>query len=402
MSLASHRDRTRTHRSRGVRASALLSLCVGVLWAYASIAQQTQHSEPARQRVSGEAAQHLQAIIDGARDDGLPGGIIVRIESLRDGRLWEGTSGPFDEAEAGPIRSTDSFRVASITKSFTAAVIWRLAEERQIGIDDRIAKYLPAELVSRLHVLNGVSYGDRITIRELLCHCSGIYDYATDKNVLRYMFVHPRKHWTPQELVDLALRSGKPYFPPGQGQHYSDTGYLLLGFVIEKVTGEPLAQVYHEFIYQPLGLHDIYLEGREPAVGPSLSHNYVGYLDEHDFDPTLDAYASGGQVATAADLAAFISAVMGGHFFKSPQTLAAALADPPDVRPAGKEHYLGHYLFYSIDSAGVRLLGHAGFWGGVMYYDRAREIVITGTGNQVDRDLPVGKLIEAFNGPLTR
>jgi D-alanyl-D-alanine carboxypeptidase len=350
--------------------------------------------------VDAKAAQSLQALVDEGRNDGLPGGIIVRIESLQDGRIWQGTSGPFEEARDEPIKATDAFRVASITKSFTAAVIWRLAEDGRIGIDDRISKYLPAELVGRIHVLNGTSYGDRITIRQLLCHCSGVYDYATDKDVLRYMFAHPEKHWTPQELIDLALRSGKPYFPPGQGQHYSDTGYLLLGMVIEKVTQKPLAQVYRELIYVPLGLHDTYLEAREPAVGPPLSHNYVGYLDEHNYDPTLDAYASGGQVSTTTDLAKFISAVMKGRFFKRPETLQAAMAAPelPNKSAADKARYLGHYLFYSSEADGVRLIGHEGFWGGVMFYDPDRDLVITGTSNQVDRNLPVRKLVKAFAG----
>jgi D-alanyl-D-alanine carboxypeptidase len=354
--------------------------------------------------VDDATAQKLQAIIDHARDDGLPGGIIVRIESFRDGRVWASATGPFAEADPQAIKATDAFRVASITKSFTAAVIWRLVEEGKLSVDDRIAQYLPADLIRRIHVLNGVSYGDRITIKQLLCHCAGLYDYATDKNVLRYIFAHPNKHWTPEELVDVSLHSGQPYFPPGQGQHYSDTGYLLLGMVIEKVTGEPLARVYHELIYAPLGLHDIYLEAREPAVGPPLSHNYAGYLDEHDFDPTLDAYASGGQVSTAAELAKFIAAVMKGHFFKHPQTLEAALAKPelPGKSPADEEHYLGRYIFYSAERDGVMLIGHGGFWGGAMYYDPQRDVVITGTSNQVDRRLPLAALLKAFDAAPAR
>src|SRR5262249_15316499 len=327
-------------------------------------------TEKAQPVVAAQTAQGLQTLVAQGRDDGLPGGIIVRIESLRDVRIWQGTSGPFQEAYDAPIKTTDAFRVASITKSFTAAVIWRLVEDGKLDIDDRISKYLPADLIGRIHVRNGTSYGDRITIRQLLCHCSGIYDYATDKGVLRYMFAHPDKHWTPHELIDLALRSGKPYFPPGQGQHYSDTGYLLLGLVIEQVTQKPLAQVYREMIYVPLGLHDTYLEAREPAVGPPLSHNYVGYLDEHNYDPTLDAYASGGQVSTTTDLVKFISGVMKGRFFKHSETLKDALAAPelPNKSAAAEARYLGHYLFYSSERDGVRLIGHEGFWGGVMFY----------------------------------
>src|SRR5215468_10062414 len=167
----------------------------GWLWlACTAIAFAKNATEAARTAVDTQTAQSLQTLVDQGRDDGLPGGIIVRIESLRDGRIWQGASGPFEEARDAPIKITDAFRVASITKSFTAAVTWRLAEDGKLGIDDRISKYLPAELIGRIHVMNGTSYGGRITIRQLLCHCSGIYDYATDKGVLRYMFAHPEKH----------------------------------------------------------------------------------------------------------------------------------------------------------------------------------------------------------------
>jgi hypothetical protein len=92
---------------------------------------------------------------------------------------------------------------------------------------------------------------------------------------------------------------------------------------------------------------------------------------------------------------------MKGHFFKRPETLQAALAAPelPNKSAAAKARYLGRYLFYSSERDGVRLIGHEGFWGGVMLYDQDRDLVITGTSNQVDRNLPVAKLIKAFAGP---
>src|SRR5262249_11482374 len=152
-----------------------------IFFACTAIACAGDAIEKAQPAVDAQTAQGLHTLVDQGRDDGLPGGIIVRIESLRDRRIWQGTSGPFEEAHDAPIKITDAFRVASIMKSFTAAVIWRLVEDGKLGIDDRISKYLPADLIGRIHVLNGTSYGDRITIRQLLCHCSGVYDYAIDK-----------------------------------------------------------------------------------------------------------------------------------------------------------------------------------------------------------------------------
>jgi CubicO group peptidase (beta-lactamase class C family) len=352
--------------------------------------------------VAPAIAQKLNEIIAHVRDDGRPGGIIVRVQSLKDNRVWEGSAGPFDEAKEAPVQPNDPFRVASITKSFTAAVIWRLAEQRKLGIDDLMSRYIEPSIVARIHVLNGASSGERITIRQLLCHCSGIYDYAADNNWNRFVFAHPEKPWEPKELIEVAIRSGEPYFAPGEGHHYSDTGYLLLGMIIEKVTGKPLATAYREYVYTPLGLKETYLEGREPAIGRPRSHNYVGFLDDANYDPTSDAYASGGQVSTTTDLALFITSVLQGHFFKDPKTLAATLAvaeapeRPHDPVKASRKQKT-RFMFYSEERGGVEFIGHAGVWGAAMFYQPERQLVITGTSNQEERRLPLGDIARAFD-----
>jgi len=371
---------------------------LGVLIGSAALAA----SSPPAREVPAAVAQKLQAVLDEARDDALPGGIIMRVQSLKTGEIWQGTSGPFAEEDAASgVRATDAFRVASITKAFTAAIIWRLAEDGKLSVDDTLGKYLDPQVVSRIHVLDGVSYGSQITIRQLLCHCSGIWDYATpNKNWMRYVFAHPNHQWEPADLVDIAIRDGKPYFKPGESFHYSDTGYILLGQIIEKVTHQPLAQVYREQIYQPLGMRNTYLEGREPAVGNPRSHNYVGYLDETTYNPTLDAFSSGGQVSTAEDLATFITAVLKGRFFKKPGTLEAAMTAPSVRRTTpdegGERKYTPRHLFYSVELEGIAFIGHAGFWGGFMYYQPTEDLVISGTGNQVDRHVPLEAIVRAF------
>jgi len=354
--------------------------------------------------VSPEIARKLNEIIAHAALDGSrPGGMIVRVHSLKDDRVWEGAAGAFDGAKGTLIRPSDPFRVASITKSFAAGVIWRLAEDRKIGLDDLISKYLDPSLVSRIHVLNGVSYGERITIRQLLCHCSGVYDFAEGNGAWeRFVFMHPEKRWERQEYFEYAIRDGKPYFVPGEGHHYSDTGYELLGLVIEKVTGKPLATIYREYIYEPLGLKETYLEGREPAIGSPRSHNYIGFLDETNYDPTQDGPASGGQVSTAKDLALYITSVLQGRFFKDPKTLAATLevAQVPEIPsdPVKEERKSkAHFMFYSQELDGIEFIGHGGFWGSAMFYQPQRQLIITGTSNQVERKLPLADLAKAFD-----
>ena len=354
--------------------------------------------------VSPEIARKLNEIVTHAALDGSrPGGMIVRVHSLKDNRVWEGAAGAFDGATETPIKPTDPFRTASIAKSFAAGVIWRLVEDGKLGLDDPISKYLDPSLVSRIHVLNGVSYGERITIRQLLCHCSGVYDFAeVDGAWERFVFMHPEKRWERQEYFEYAIRDGKPYFVPGQGHHYSDTGYELLGLVIEKVTGKPLAAVYREYIFQPLGIKETYLEGREPAIGRPRSHNYIGFLDETPYDPTQDGPASGGLVSTAQDLALYITGVLQGRFFKDPNTLArtlevAQVAEIPPDPDAATRKYQAHFMFYSREFDGVEFMGHGGFWGSAMFYQPERQLIVTGTSNQVERRLPLAEIAKAFD-----
>ena len=354
--------------------------------------------------VSPEIARKLNEIVTHAALDGSrPGGMIVRVHSLKDNRVWEGVAGAFDGATEVPIKPTDPFRTASIAKSFAAGVVWRLIEEHKLGLDDLMSKYLDPSLVSRIHVLNGVSYGERITIRQLITHTSGVRDFAAANEPWeRYVFMHPEKRWERQEYFEYAINDGPPYFVPGEGHHYSDTGYELLGLVIEKVTAKPLPQVYHEFILDPLGLKETYQEGREPAVGRPRSHNYIGFLDETPYDPTQDGPACGGFVSTAQDLARYITAVVQGRFFKDPKTLPATLEPshlpetPPDPDSEARK-FTSRLMFYSQELDGVEFLGHGGFWGSVMFYQPQRQLVITGTSNQVERKVPLAAIAKAFD-----
>ena len=113
--------------------------------------------------VSPEIARKLNVIVAHAALDGSrPGGMIVRVHSLKDNRVWEGAAGAFDGATEVPIKPTDPFRTASIAKSYVAGVIWRLVEDGKPGLDDLISKYLDPSLVSRIHVQNGVSCGNAL------------------------------------------------------------------------------------------------------------------------------------------------------------------------------------------------------------------------------------------------
>ncbi|GAA1199880.1 serine hydrolase domain-containing protein [Pseudonocardia alaniniphila] len=173
-----------------------------------------------------------------------------------------------------PVEVGDHFRIGSNTKTMTGTVVLQLVQEGRIGLSDPVAKYQP-------RVPNGAD----ITIAQMLDMRSGLYNYSELESFNRAMDEDPGKVWQPQELVALALAQ-PPYFAPGQGFHYSNTNTVLLGMIIEQITGQKLENVFQERIFTPLGLRN--------TVFPPLTSNSI-------LDPHPQGYLFGTNVATLAD-----------------------------------------------------------------------------------------------------
>lgn len=198
--------------------------------------------EPALQR-------RLQQLTQESVVHGSPGTILrVHVPAFRAG--YAAAAGRFAQDEGRTLRPHDPFRVASVTKTVTAATVLRLAEVGAVALDEAIAEYLEPDLVARVHVIGGRSYADSITLRHLLTHTSGIHDYF-DKPFLAEVAAHPDRCWAPRELVEYAVTHGPPSFPPGEGFHYCDTGYVLAGLAVERTTGSPLHEVYRALVLDP-------------------------------------------------------------------------------------------------------------------------------------------------------
>jgi D-alanyl-D-alanine carboxypeptidase len=312
-------------------------------------------------------------VVDAAVQPPVPGAIL---DVTGPRTHFNGASGRFAFTGRN-LRPTDTFRTASLTKTFTAAVVLKLAEQHVLRLDDRIGTYLGAGLVNRVNVVNGVSYGSQITIQELLNHTAGLYDYATDPRWQQDVLAHPHKTWTPAELIDWATVHGTPYSAPGAGYHYSDTGYVLAGLIIEKVTGKPLAHAYRTLILDPLKMRDTYLEHWEKPRGGPLSHPYWGTVDTRSFNPTFDTFGGGGLVSTSADLTTFMRSLFGGKVFAHPSTLGAMLTTTPH---SGGTYGLG--IRTGIGADGEKFWFHSGAFGAFQMYSPTRRISITGTVNQ--------------------
>src|SRR6266403_2324378 len=226
-----------------------------------------------------------------------------------------------------PPRADTHFRIASNTKTMTAAVIVLLAQEGKLRLDDPVSKYVP-----------GVPDGDNITITELLNMRSGLYTYDDDPEFWSVLERDPTKIWTPAEVLAIAF-THPPYFSPGTDFHYSNTNYALLGLIAEKIDGKPLAQIMHDRLFAPLGLKDTLLSAITSNTRPEpYSHGYLyggcsfrnltdkpyppdiqaavkaGTLKPDDCTDQNSSYASaaGGVISTADDCAVWIKALVGG------------------------------------------------------------------------------------------
>lgn len=199
------------------------------------------------------------------RRDGAPG---VLGEAADGGGVWHGASGVADRTTRRPRLPHDRFRIGSLTKPFIATVLLQLESEGRLDLDEPVARRLPG-------VIRGHGYdGRRITVRQLLRHTSGVYDYTRDPRVSRDYFGpgflrHRDDSHRPAALARSAM-AHRPYFAPGTGFHYSNTNYVLAGMVIEKVTGRSYASEVERRMLGPLGLRDTSLPGGSPHIpGPN-------------------------------------------------------------------------------------------------------------------------------------
>ena len=332
----------------------------------------------------------LQALVE--REAGITRGAaaLLRVEVPAAGFVSEHAAGGVSRGGA-PATPDSTFRIASITKTFTSAVVCQLAAEGKLGFDDLLSQHLPPEhldLVPRIHVLDGVSYGERLTLRHLLTHQAGLFDYAACGQFFGTIAADPSHVWTPREMLEGAIAWGQPHFPPGEGYGYaySDTGYVLLGLVIEHLDGTPLHESYRRRILQPLGMHGTYLEGHEAHRGPEMTHPHEGDLDCAPIHGTAD-WAGGGLVGDTRELAVFARALAEGRVVPQPQLdemfeWRFRTLDPARHSPG----FIGYgFGVEARDIDGVLLRGHRGHWGAWMHVNPSSGVTITGTVNDAQR-----------------
>jgi D-alanyl-D-alanine carboxypeptidase len=279
-------------------------------------------------------------VLQAGIDQGLTG---VALAVELDGEvLFDGVAGLANSEAQTPLASSDRFRIYSITKTFTAVLILQLVDEGVLSLDDTVPDWLDDPVVARIPNI------DRITIRQLLTHTSGVYDYY---NGAASAFVDDAitgegadwsKVWTAQEVlayVDGTRQAAD--FDPGQGVKYSDTGYFLLGLIVEQAGGQSFAEQLHARILDPLGLTDTFFAAAEPVPGGTVEgyHRLGNELINVSGINLSWAWTQGGMVSTTEDLARFADALFDGDLIE-PASLEAMLTFLP-ADEQGREWGMG-------------------------------------------------------------
>lgn len=307
------------------------------------------------------------------------------------GCSWRGASGMSDLPAKIVAHPADLFHLGSITKTFTAALLLKLRAEGKVSLDSPVSTYVA-----------DVPRGDVMTVRQLLNHTSGLFDYSECDDFWNAVKANPAHVWKPADLVALAATK-PPYFEPGQGWEYSNSDYIVAGMIVEKVSGEPAAAALRSRILDPEKLGHTYLDGYEAPV-PGLIHGYE--TDGKDFldvtwseDPSW-AWTAGGLVSSVDDLTKFYADLLDGKVL-APAELQEMTTMVGTTWPTIPEYGLG--LAQRKFGAKVALGHEGGVWGFVSasfkFSDPAATVSVLINLESGDAARIVGDLVKVLETP---
>lgn len=336
--------------------------------------------EPPSLGTTDEAEGHLyktlfyQLVEEAAVNNDLPG---VVLGTILPGTTdpWFVTYGESDTEHHTPITENDKFRVGSVTKTFLGVVILQLAEEGKLGLDDPVETYLPGV----------VPNGSNITIRMLLNHTSGIFNFIKNDDFLWIYIGEPLEEMEHEEVLSYAF-SKLPYFAPGEEWTYSNTNYVILGMVIESLTGKPLEEVVETRCLVPLNLTSTLMPER--GVSGIEGDHAKGYIDlfeetyyiegvmgadlvDYTAHEPSQVWGNGNMVSSIPDLMTWISAIAEGSL------LSPAYVDEMFTYVPAQ-----HDLEFGLGIAHIAALGAIGHAGQILGYDCSMIY-------QLDYNLPV-------------
>jgi D-alanyl-D-alanine carboxypeptidase len=252
--------------------------------------------------------------------------------------------------------------------------------------------------------LRGDGYDpEAITLRHLLTHTSGLFDFADTDIYTEEILADPTHRWTRTEQLESAVEWGDPYGPPGEVYRYCDTGYILLGEVLERVTGLSMPEAVRELVgYERLGLASTWFESLEPRPEgvPPLAHQLWAGFDVTTIDPSQDLYGGGGLASTVGDLAVFFRALFSGKVFDDPATVDVMLTTVGAER-AGPDYFgskltTGEYRMgvTVTEIGGFTVYRHSGFFGTTAGYVPELDLAYGATVNRSESSEALRGLVE--------
>ena len=300
-------------------------------------------------------------------------------------------SGTTELGKTIPPDANTHFRIASNTKTMTAALIMLLMQDGKLSLEDKVSKYVP-----------NVPNGDKITVAQLLEMRSGLYNYTNDPKLAAAMDSDQARVWTPQEMLEMAF-AHPLNAEPDQEFEYNNTNYALLGLIVEKAGGKPLQQAMQDWLFTPLGLKNtvlpasddntipepytrgylygsssVALVGDTPYTPEVIAAAKAGTLLPTDFTGVNHSFAAaaGGALSTASDLATWTKSLVGGGLFNAETQkiwLDSLKLEDPD-QPQGQKYGYGIAYFAWGDNSIYFHGGETPGYNSKISYDPANDV----------------------------
>ncbi|WDU81823.1 serine hydrolase domain-containing protein [Lysinibacillus sp. G01H] len=329
--------------------------------------------------VSEEINTRLTKIVE--KDETLSSALLT-IYSNKTGYFEQFAVGTKNQYSELPVQIDSRYHSASIGKTMCATVFGILSDEGKINLNDKISSWLDDDILKGLFVVDGTDYSDQVTLKHLLSHTSGIGDYfegpvKSGKPMLEIISSNPDLLFTPEELIAFTRENQIPVGKPGQQFYYSDTGYILLGFILQAIEEKPYSAILEDRIFQPLGMTESYF-----MFYNDKPTDIIGiYMNEIDFSNknalSID-WAGGGVVTTMNDLLTFMMALENGTILSD--DVYSQMTDFSNIYTKGIYYGMGMMYFdFSELSLLLKLSSMTDLYGGVgvtgtyMLYDKEKD-----------------------------
>jgi D-alanyl-D-alanine carboxypeptidase len=361
-------------------AAVLVAACMGLTAASSSAAPNT-----------GAVQRGLEGLV--ASPGGPPGAIATL---YRNGQLTVLRAGRANVTRKRAPRASDHMRIASVAKAFSGAVVLNLVRAGKLGLDDTIAQ----------HLAGMPSAWGAVTVRQLLNHTSGLPDYTKSEGFAEQFKTDPRGFVSPQTVIDW-VRADPLEFAPGSSYEYSNTDNIVVGLIVEAVTGRGYGQELNSIVFKPAHLTQTSFPTK-PALPKPFIHGYLVAPGEKPEDASTilspsGAWASGAIVSTPKDLNAFIRAYLGLRFFSRPQQRRQMrfVAGGESSPPGPGRNAAGLALFRYRTKCGT-VYGHTGNFPGYVQWAAATADGKRAITTSLNIPAPSGKLLARLRGVQTK